>query len=83
MERVMCSRDGVVRLGVVVVLSACTIAAGLAGTASAGAATAQARQILAATGVRGGLVVHVGCGDGTLTAALRASDSYLVHGLDT
>ena len=83
MERVMCSRDGVVRLGVVVVLSACTIAAGLAGTASAAAATAQARQILAATGVRGGLVVHVGCGDGTLTAALRASDSYLVHGLDT
>jgi outer membrane protein assembly factor BamB len=35
-----------------------------------------------ATGVKGGLVVHVGCGDGRLTAALRAGDSYLVHGLD-
>ena len=42
----------------------------------------QARQILDATGVQGGLVVHIGCGDGKLTAALRANDSYLVHGLD-
>ena len=41
-----------------------------------------ARQILAASGVKGGLVVHVGCGDGKLTAALHASDSFLVHGLD-
>ncbi|MHB1033068.1 MAG: outer membrane protein assembly factor BamB family protein [Pirellulales bacterium] len=52
---------------------------------AASAATAEkalARQILDATDVRGGLVVHLGCGDGTLTAALRASDSYLVHGLD-
>ena len=31
---------------------------------------------------QGGLVVHLGCGDGKLTAALRANDSYLVHGLD-
>nr|MBC8870571.1 class I SAM-dependent methyltransferase [Planctomycetota bacterium] len=38
--------------------------------------------ILDDTGVKGGLVVHVGCGDGKLTAALRANDSYLVHGLD-
>ncbi|MFO8012913.1 MAG: PQQ-binding-like beta-propeller repeat protein, partial [Phycisphaerae bacterium] len=43
----------------------------------------QAQAILEKTAVRGGLVVHVGCGDGKLTAALRASDSYLVHGLDT
>ncbi len=42
----------------------------------------QARSILDATGVRGGLVVHLGCGDGRLTASLRASDAYLVHGLD-
>jgi len=41
-----------------------------------------AEEILAAAGVQGGLVVHLGCGDGTLTAALHASDSYLVHGLD-
>ncbi|HUT32469.1 MAG TPA: PQQ-binding-like beta-propeller repeat protein [Planctomycetota bacterium] len=42
----------------------------------------QAKEILAATGVDGGLVVHVGCGDGRLTAALHASESFLVHGLD-
>jgi len=42
----------------------------------------EARRILDATGIKGGLVVHIGCGDGKLTAALHASDSYLVHGLD-
>ena len=41
-----------------------------------------AEQILSATGVQGGLIVHLGCGDGKLTAALRAGDGYLVHGLD-
>jgi len=48
------------------------------------AATAeqQARNILETTGVKGGLIVHLGCGDGALTTALRASDSFLVHGLD-
>ncbi|MFQ6096266.1 MAG: PQQ-binding-like beta-propeller repeat protein [Armatimonadota bacterium] len=44
---------------------------------------AKARAILEATGVKGGLVVHIGCGDGRLTAALRANDRYIVHGLDT
>jgi outer membrane protein assembly factor BamB len=39
--------------------------------------------ILEKSGVKGGLVVHLGCGDGSLTAALLTSDSYLVHGLDT
>ncbi len=34
-------------------------------------------------GIKGGLVVHLGCGDGTLTATLRINDRYLVHGLDT
>jgi len=41
-----------------------------------------ARQMLDASGVKGGLVVHVGCGDGRLTAALCADDGYLVQGLD-
>ena len=41
-----------------------------------------AKGILDATGVRGGLVVHVGCEGGELTAALLASDRYVVHGLD-
>ena len=44
--------------------------------------TGRARRILAATGVKGGLIVHLGCGDGKLTAALRASEGYQVHGLD-
>ncbi len=42
----------------------------------------QAGRILDATGIKGGLVVHVACRDGRLTAALRANDSYIVHGLD-
>ena len=36
---------------------------------------ALAQQILEATGVQGGLIVHLGCADGRLTAALRASGS--------
>ena len=42
-----------------------------------------AREILRLTGVQGGLVVHLGCGDGKLTTELRANNSYVVHGLDT
>ncbi|HUW55264.1 MAG TPA: PQQ-binding-like beta-propeller repeat protein [Planctomycetota bacterium] len=42
-----------------------------------------ARQIFAATGVTGGVIVHLGCGDGKLTAALGASDASVVHGLAT
>jgi outer membrane protein assembly factor BamB len=37
---------------------------------------------LSVSGVKGGLVVHVGCGDGKLTAALHANDSFMVQGLD-
>ena len=33
--------------------------------------------------IKGGLIVHVGCGDGKLTAELRENDRYVVHGLDT
>jgi outer membrane protein assembly factor BamB len=43
----------------------------------------QAREILAATGVKGGLIVHLGCVDGSLTTALRANGRYRVHGLST
>jgi outer membrane protein assembly factor BamB len=42
----------------------------------------QADQILKATGVTGGLIVHLGCGDGKLTAALHAGPGCLVQGLD-
>jgi len=51
--------------------------------ASAADQSALAARILAETGVQGGLIVHLGCGDGKLTSALRATDSYLVHGLNT
>jgi outer membrane protein assembly factor BamB len=38
--------------------------------------------IFDASGVQGGLVVHLGCGNGRLTAALKGGDAYIVHGLD-
>jgi len=64
--------------------SCCTLIAAVAIAAQAGLAAAEpkAEEILQTAGVKGGLVVHVGCGDGRLTAALRVNDSYLVHGLD-
>ena len=72
------------RVGPVCLLAAAVaLGPGIAGSAQGAQPAAQARQILGATGVRGGLVVHLGCGDGTLTAALGAGDSYSVHGLDT
>ena len=41
----------------------------------------QAANILQKCEIDGGLVVHVGCGDGRLTAQLAAGESYLVQGL--
>jgi len=48
----------------------------------AGQAADSAEGIFAATGAKGGLVVHLGCGDGKLTAALGAGEGFLIHGLD-
>jgi SAM-dependent methyltransferase len=42
----------------------------------------EAVEILKATGVQGGLIVHINCRDGKLTAALGAGDGYLVNGLE-
>ena len=42
----------------------------------------QAKSILEQSGVKGGLIVHIRCGDGALTHALKANGSYMVHGLD-
>ena len=54
-----------------------------AADANHGASAARlAAQVIEDTGVSGGLVVHLGCGDGKLIAALGASDGYLVQGLD-
>jgi len=43
----------------------------------------RATEIFNATRVQGGFVVHLGCGDGELTAALKKNDSFQVHGLDS
>ena len=39
-------------------------------------------EVLESTGVQGGVVVHVGCGDGELTGQLRLNERYVVQGLD-
>ena len=43
---------------------------------------ATAGDILAAGGLKGGLVVVIGCDDPALLTALRPGEAYLVHGLD-
>ena len=43
----------------------------------------QARQILSEANFTGGIVIHLGSGDGKLTAALRSGENCLVQGLDT
>ena len=39
-------------------------------------------ELLKLSGIKGGLVVHLGCSEGKLTARLRIGDQYFVHGLD-
>jgi len=41
-----------------------------------------ADDILAEAGIHGGIIVHLGCGNGELTSALCGHGDYLVHGLD-
>ncbi|MBN2130078.1 MAG: hypothetical protein JW741_11305 [Sedimentisphaerales bacterium] len=64
--------------GVVPVIPSCCLNAAF----GEGPDEMSARQILEATGVRAGLIVHLGCGNGRLTAGLCQSDAYRVHGLD-
>lgn len=45
-------------------------------------AKAQAKEILDISGMAGGIVAHLGCGDGKLTTALHLNDHYTVHGLE-
>jgi outer membrane protein assembly factor BamB len=42
-----------------------------------------ASEIIAESGIQGGLVVHLGCGRGEITAGLHVNERYLVQGLDT
>ena len=40
-----------------------------------------ANEIISSSGTRGGLCVHLGCGDGRLTAELSQGKRFMVHGL--
>ena len=60
------------------VLFVCVISSLAAATPSQEADT-----ILRTSGVKGGLIVHLGCDEGRLTAALHKDDRFLVQGLDT
>lgn len=40
------------------------------------------QEMLSLSGVKGGIILHLGSGDGQLTAALRANDRFQVQGLD-
>jgi outer membrane protein assembly factor BamB len=61
----------------------CVCLIGTPGRAHSGEAAAEAKQILDVADVKGGLLVHLGCGDGALTSALAEQGAFLVHGLDS
>ena len=42
-----------------------------------------AEEIIRKTGIKGGLVVHIGCGNAELTASLKQNDRFFVQGIDT
>ncbi|HID24154.1 MAG TPA: methyltransferase domain-containing protein, partial [Planctomycetaceae bacterium] len=65
------------------VLGRPSVVASRTSPAPASAVVQEARRLIESSGVRGGLVVHVGCGGGGLTAALRLDERYLVQGLET
>ncbi len=62
------------------VLGTVSLSSVLAADRGPDAHTSIARDILTGSGVKGGLIVHLGCGEGSFTAALRVNDRYLVHG---
>jgi len=66
----------------VIVSLACLTKLPAADAPEQGAATKLAQDILESSGVSGGLIVHVGCGDGRLTVALRANERLVVQGLE-
>ncbi|MGD8499822.1 MAG: PQQ-binding-like beta-propeller repeat protein, partial [Phycisphaerales bacterium] len=70
-----------VLLTVVLAGMSCPAVSGKSGGLDTSQRAAQA--ILDETGVQGGLIVHIGCGDARLTRSLHVNESYLVHGLDT
>jgi len=46
------------------------------------ATTGDAGTLVENSGVKGGVVVHLGCGDGKSTASLFSGDKFLIYGLD-
>ncbi|MFC1736324.1 PQQ-binding-like beta-propeller repeat protein, partial [Candidatus Hydrogenedentota bacterium] len=65
------------RLPVLLIALICFLVA-----STAVASESDGERILRETGVSGGMVVHLGCGDGTLTSDLGTEETYLVQGLD-
>jgi len=45
-------------------------------------AVAAAARMIEKSGLSGGVIVHVGCGNGRLTAALGADGRFIVQGLE-
>ncbi len=52
-------------------------------TLASAAVAANPSELAKSSGIKGGIVVHLGCGDGKETAKLLLDQKYLVHGLDT
>ena len=46
-------------------------------------ATEPLQSVIQQAGIQGGIIVHIGCGDGKETIELHEADRFLVHGLDT
>ncbi len=63
-------------VSVVSIMLATTVVTALADPAD------KAEQIASLAGFHGGLVIHIGCGDGQLTAALRLTDNCVVQGFE-
>jgi len=54
----------------------------LLGASAARSQSDSPERLVRDAGIKGGLVVHVGCGDGRFTVGLRLNDRYVVQGLD-
>ena len=67
---------------VLITLAAGAVHAAEAADGAQGGVPAEAGRVLAESGVTGGLLIHLPCGDGALTAALGRDKRFLVQGLD-
>lgn len=65
----------------VFLIAVVTVVSVLCSAPSCAAGNPDAREIMDVSGVEGGIVVHLGCGDGSLTADLRVDERFTVQGL--